>query len=159
MIKIGLGQDSHRFDFKAKEKTLTLAGIKIPDTFPLQGNSDADVVLHAITNAFSSVSCVPILGKKADELCLEQGITDSKFYLREALKYLKGYSINHLAISIECSYPKLLDQFPKMRASIAKILGIDIKNIGICATSGEGLSEFGKGQGIQVFCIATLEAI
>ena len=66
--KVGLGQDSHAFDFDDKKKKFILAGINIKGVPPLKGNSDADVVLHAITNAFSSISGVPILGDIAASL-------------------------------------------------------------------------------------------
>ena len=156
MVKTGFGQDSHRFDRKSNKKKLRIAGIDIPDSIPLLGNSDADVVLHAITNAFSSISGTPILGARADKLCLQKNITDSKVYLQEALNLLPDYTIEHIAISIECSTPKLIPYILKMRQSIANIIKIDIDCVGITATSGEGLTEFGKGTGIQSFAVVTV---
>jgi 2-C-methyl-D-erythritol 2,4-cyclodiphosphate synthase len=79
MTKTGLGQDSHAFD--AKSKPLILGGIIFNHPQGLKGNSDADVILHSITNAISSITGVNILGTKADELC-QQGITDSAQYLK-----------------------------------------------------------------------------
>ena len=67
-IKTGIGQDSHRFDIENKNKPLILGGVIFPHETPLQGNSDADVVLHAITNAISGITGVNILGKIADDL-------------------------------------------------------------------------------------------
>ena len=154
--KVGLGQDSHAFDFDDKKKKFILAGINIKGVPPLKGNSDADVVLHAITNAFSSISGVPILGDIACELCLKQGILDSKVYLQKSLDLLPDWSIDHIALSIECKIPKILPHIKEMRESIAKIIKIPISAVGITATSGEGLSEFGKGKGIQVFALATV---
>lgn len=155
ITKTGFGQDSHRFDKKSNKKKLKIAGIDIPDSMPLRGNSDADVVLHAITNAFSSISATPILGARADVLCLQENITDSKIYLQEALDLLKGYIIDHIAISIECSTPKILPHILKMRESIASMVKIDLDCVGITATSGEELTEFGKGEGIQFFAVVT----
>jgi len=83
---------------------------------PLKGNSDADVILHSLTNAISGVTCVNILGKISDELCLEKGITDSKVYLKEALKYLNGQKIIHVSISIECLTPKITPIFLQSEA-------------------------------------------
>ena len=88
IMKSAIGQDSHRFDLKNKDKKLVLGGIVFEGYPGLLGNSDADVVLHAITNAISGITCVNILGGPSDELC-KQGITDSEVYLKEALKYLK----------------------------------------------------------------------
>ena len=106
--------------------------------------------------AFSSISGVPILGDIACELCLKQGILDSKVYLQKSLDLLPDWSIDHIALSIECKVPKLLPYINEMRESIAKIIKIPISAVGITATSGEGLSEFGKGKGIQAFAVATV---
>ena len=154
-VKTGLGQDSHAFDFSQKKKKITLAGIEIEESAPLKGNSDADVVLHSITNAFSSISGIPVLGKIADELC-QNGIKDSKVYLLKSLELLKGWQVDHIAISIECQKPKLLQHFAKMRESLANIMKMSIEDIGITATSGEQLTAFGKGEGIQVFTLVTV---
>lgn len=154
-MKIGIGQDSHRFDFNDISKKLVLGGVLFENHAPLKGNSDADVVLHAITNAISGVTCVNILGAKADKMCLEEGITDSKDYVLEALKHLKEIRILHVSISIECKTPKITSKIPEMRTSISKILDVPENCVGITATSGEELTEFGKGIGIQVFCCVT----
>jgi len=156
-MKVGIGQDSHRFDFEDKGKKLVLAGVVFENHTPLSGNSDADVVLHAVTNAISGVTGVNILGKIADKMCLEEGITDSSAYLKEALKYLGDKKIVHLSISIECSTPKISPRIDEMKKSLSRLLDIDISDIGITATTGEGLTAFGQGLGIQVFSIVTTE--
>ncbi len=155
-MKVGIGQDSHRFDFDNTEKALILGGIVFEGEPPLKGNSDADVILHSITNAISGVTCVNILGDISDELCLGQGVTDSSVYLREAMKYLKDYRIVHLSLSIECKRPKISPRIGELRQSLSVLLGIPENCIGITATSGEGLTPFGQGLGIQVFSIITV---
>lgn len=155
-MKVGIGQDSHRFDFDDKEKKLILGGIVFEGHPPLSGNSDADVIMHSITNAVSGVTCVNILGTVSDELCLKKGIKDSSFYLAEALKYLNGRKIVHISLSIECATPKITPKIPEIRMNIAKFLDIPEDCIGITATTGEGLTEFGKGNGIQVFSCVTV---
>ncbi|HHW47538.1 MAG TPA: 2-C-methyl-D-erythritol 2,4-cyclodiphosphate synthase [Clostridiaceae bacterium] len=155
-MKVGIGQDSHKFDFENKEKKLILGGVVFEGYPPLQGNSDADVVLHSLTNAISGVTCVNILGEISDKMCLEQGITDSREYLREALKYLEGSKIVHISISIECLVPKITPKIPEIRKSISELLDLPENCIGITATTGEGLTEFGKGNGIQVFSCVTV---
>jgi len=154
---VGIGQDSHRFDFEDKEKKLILGGVIFDDAPPLEGNSDADVILHSITNAISGVTCVNILGPISDDLCLNKGIKDSKVYLKEALKYLNGRRIIHLSISIECLKPKITPKIPELRKSISELLNIPENSIGITATTGEGLTPFGQGKGIQVFSCITVE--
>ena len=154
-MKVALGQDSHKFDFNNKEKPLILGGVIFDGYPPLSGNSDADVILHSITNAVSGITCVNIIGKPADDMC-KDGITDSKIYLQEALKYLKN-NILHLSISIECKTPKITPKIEEIRKSISNIVNIPEASIGITATSGDGLTEFGNGNGIQVFTIITVE--
>lgn len=154
-MKVAIGQDSHRFDFENKERKLILGGVEFEGHVGLLGNSDADVVLHAITNAVSGITCKNILGKVSDDMC-KSGITDSEEYLKEALKYLEN-QIEHLSISIECKTPKITPMIEKMRENIARILNVQQNQIGITATTGEGLTEFGKGEGISVFCILTVQ--
>ncbi|MGD9201836.1 MAG: 2-C-methyl-D-erythritol 2,4-cyclodiphosphate synthase [Chitinispirillia bacterium] len=157
MVKIGIGQDSHKFEPALSKKPLFLGGVLIPDSPGLSGNSDADVILHALINAISGVSCINILGKISDKLCLEDGITDSKFYLIKALETLKDFHISHISISVECSRPKLENFLGKIRISLSKLISVKPDHIGITATSGEGLTAFGRGQGIQAFVILTAE--
>lgn len=155
-MKVGIGQDSHRFDFEDQKKKLILGGITFDGCAPLLGNSDADVILHSITNAISGVTCVNILGSISDELCLNQGIKNSSVYIREALKYLGEKKIVHLSISIECLKPKITPRIPEIRSNLSILLDIPENCIGITATTGEGLTAFGQGLGIQVFSCITV---
>ena len=153
-MKVAIGQDSHKLNYNTKKRFI-LGGVEFDEDCSLEGNSDADVVLHAITNAVSGITCKNILGKVADEMC-KNGITDSEEYLKEALKYLEN-KILHLSISIECKVPKITLKIEEMRKNIARILNINENCVGITATSGEGLTEFGKGNGISVFACITVE--
>jgi 2-C-methyl-D-erythritol 2,4-cyclodiphosphate synthase len=156
-MKVGIGQDSHRFDFEDKSKKLILGGVVFEDCPPLEGNSDADVILHSLTNAISGITCVNILGEISDEMCLNQGVKDSRAYLQEALKYLEGCKIAHVSISIECLVPKITPKIADIRKSISRLLEIPENCVGITATTGEGLTPFGQGKGIQVFsCITAI---
>jgi 2-C-methyl-D-erythritol 2,4-cyclodiphosphate synthase len=150
-----IGQDSHRFEPEGSSKLLTLGGMIIPGCVGLSGNSDADVVLHAITNAISSIHGTPVLGKIADDLCLHQGIKESGVYLKKAIELLNACSLVHISISIEAQRPKLAEHLSAMRESIASLCGIPVAHIAITATSGEGLTAFGRGEGIQAFAIVS----
>ena len=153
-----LGQDSHRFEEGTYEdNSIRLGGIDIPFDRKFSANSDGDVVLHAVTNAISGFTTVNILGDIADKICLEQGIKDSRVYLKEALKYLTDAEIVHVSLSIECLRPKLLPHIPKMRESLAELLSIPQSSVGITATTGEGLNGFGRGEGIQVLVVMTFK--
>ena len=154
-IRTGLGQDSHRFEPEPSTKALILGGIKIDDCSGLDGNSDADVILHALTNAVSGITGVNILGAVSDKMCLEEGIKDSRPYLLKALEYLDDWKIVHVSMSIEAKRPKLAAHIDRIKDSVACTLGLDKEDIGLTATSGEGLTAFGRGEGIQVFAIIT----
>ena len=154
-MKVAIGQDSHKIDYDNKDKKLILGGIEFKEDYSILGNSDGDVVLHAITNAVSGITCKNILGKISDDMC-KSGITDSEEYLKEALKYLDE-KIVHLSISIECQTPKISPKVEEMRSKIARILQVKETCIGITATTGEGLTEFGRGNGISVFTCLTVE--
>lgn len=156
IVKTGIGQDSHSFAQGEKAKPFVLGGVEIPCDRSLEGNSDADVVLHALTDAISGVTGSNIIGKVSDRMCLEQGITNSAGYLAEALKTLHGRRIVHVSIAIECLTPKLESHIQTMRERIAELLSTGAENVGITVTSGEGLTAFGRGQGVQAFTIVTI---
>ncbi|NLO34760.1 MAG: 2-C-methyl-D-erythritol 2,4-cyclodiphosphate synthase [Clostridiaceae bacterium] len=157
-----VGQDSHRFMTPAErasqpERPLVLGGLKIPDEMPLAGNSDADVLLHALTNALSGLTTRNILGRRADRLCLDQGITDSAVYLREALADLASghWELVHISLSVEAARPRLADWLEPIRDRLAGLTGLRAGQIGLTATSGEGLSAFGRGDGMMVICLVS----
>lgn len=156
MVKVSIGQDSHAFE-KDYTKPLILGGVKFDEEMTLRANSDGDVVLHAITNAVSGITGCNILGKIADGMCMS-GITDSAEYLKEALKYMPdGSTINHVSLTIEALKPKFAQKIDAMKDNIASLLGITDADVGITATTGEGLTAFGQGLGIQVFVVLTAE--
>ena len=156
IVKVGHGHDSHRFS-EGYDKPLILGGVKFDEELSLMGNSDADVILHAITDAISSVTGITVIGDRADQMC-EEGITDSKVYLAKALEYLDQYSISHVSITIECLKPRIDPLVQKIKKSLSLLLNLPIKDIGITATSGEGLTEYGKGLGIYSTAILTFIA-
>ena len=152
-IRTGIGQDSHRFD-KVNNKACIIGGVEIEGCDGLKGNSDADVVLHAITNAISGITGVNILGGVADELC-KKGISDSSIYLNKSLEFLGKNKISHVSVPIECKRPKISPHIEKMKKRISDLLMIEQIDVGITATTGEGLTDFGNGEGIQAFAIIT----
>ena len=154
-----IGQDSHRFVPEDQpDKPLVLGGFVVPGERGFDANSDGDVVLHALTNAISGITCRNILGGVADVLCLEQGIQDSRVYLREGLKDLResGWEVTRVSFTIEAKRPKLLPLFPEIREIVGELLGIDSSVVGMTATSGEALSDVGRGLGMMVFCVVNV---
>lgn len=155
IIRTGIGQDSHRFLPAESNKPCIIAGLIFDHVPGFNANSDGDVVFHAICNAISSVTGILILGAIADDLCLKDGITDSEVYLVEAMKTLSNQKVSHVAITIEAKKPKFKDRLLEMRQNIARVMKLDISQVGITATSGEGLTDFGCGEGVQCFAIIT----
>lgn len=156
-VRTGIGQDSHRFLSPDSNKPCVIAGLIFEEVPGFNANSDGDVVFHAICNAITSLTGVLILGDIADDLCLKDGITDSEVYLLEAMKTLGKQKVSHVAITIEAKKPKFKERLLEMRVSIARVMGLDISQVGITATTGEGLTDFGCGDGIQSFAIVTTE--
>ena len=155
MTRTGIGQDSHAFEEKAG-KPLLLGGVLFEWEKGLKGNSDSDVVLHALCNAISGVTGVNVLGKTTDEMC-QQGIVDSTLYVKKALERLGEWKVVHTSISIEAKTPKFASHIDAMRLRIAQILNIEADAVGITATSGEELTSFGQGKGIQALALITVE--
>jgi 2-C-methyl-D-erythritol 2,4-cyclodiphosphate synthase len=155
IYRTGIGQDSHRFLSPDSTKLCIIAGLIFDHVPGFNANSDGDVVFHAICNAISSVTGTLILGAIADDLCLKDGITDSEVYLNEAMKTLGPQKITHVALTIEGKRPKFKERLLEMRLNIARVMKLDVSQVGITATSGEGLTDFGCGEGVQCFAIIT----
>ena len=156
-VRTGIGQDSHRFLPPESSKPCIIAGLIFDNVPGFMANSDGDVVFHAICNAITSVTGILILGAIADDLCLKDGITDSEVYLKEAMKTLGKQKVSHVAVTIEAKKPKFKERLLEMRENTARVMGLDVSQVGITATSGEGLTDFGCGDGVQCFCIVTTE--
>lgn len=156
-VRTGIGQDSHRFLSSDSSKPCIVGGLIFEDMPGFNANSDGDVVFHAICNAISSLTGILILGAIADDLCLKDGITDSEVYLIEAMKTLGAQKVSHVAITIEGKKPTFKGRLLEMRANVARVMSLDISQVGITATTGEGLTDFGCGDGIQAFAIVTTE--
>lgn len=155
IIRTGIGQDSHRFLPAETTKSCIIGGLIFDNMPGFNANSDGDVVYHSICNAISSLTHVLILGAIADDLCLKDGITDSEVYLKEALKTLGKQKISHVAITLEGKRPHFKKRLTEMRENIARVMELEPSQVGITATSGEGLTDFGCGDGVQCFVIIT----
>lgn len=157
MNRVGIGQDTHRF---AKKKTpLVLGGVKIAETGGFEGNSDEDVLLHSLCNALSSAIGGDSISTWSDAMC-DAGITDSKKYVEIIADRVKaeGFKVENVSIAVEAKKPYIdLKDSDRMKQIIAGILGISKKQVGITFTSGEGLTPFGKGLGLQAFSIVLLK--
>jgi 2-C-methyl-D-erythritol 2,4-cyclodiphosphate synthase len=156
-VKTGLGLDSHRFIEGDTDKQFVLGGVVFDDAPALSGNSDADVILHALTDAISGITGVTVIGAVADKMC-HQGITDSKAYLKVALDSLGLWRLTHVSIVLECLRPKIDPKASALRASVAALLSLEITDVCLTATTGEQLNDVGRGLGIHASVIVTAVA-
>jgi len=157
VVRVGFGTDSHSFDPRG-EKPLVLGGVTLRETGGLQANSDGDAILHALFNALSQACGGDSLGVYADPLC-EKGVRDSREYLKIALDMVGsiGYRVRNAGIMVEAKRPRVtLEESGRMKRAIAGLLGVAEGDVGITFTSGEGLTAFGRGEGVFVQAIVSL---
>ena len=156
MFRVGLGQDSHRFSTDPGRK-LVLAGVPIANVSGLDGSSDADVVLHALCRALEQAIGADSFSRYADEMS-RNGINDSREYVKVAKSHVEaaGYRVNNVGLTIEAQRPKIEPLRPQLKESVAALLAIPVDAVGINASTGEGMTPFGKGEGIQAFAIVSL---
>ena len=157
MYRIGLGQDSHAF-LKSGKKRLILGGVTVSESGGLSGNSDTDVILHSLCNALSSAIGGDSLSTWSDKMC-QEGIKGSKKYVEYIFKEVKQkkYKVENVSICIEAKKPRLnLKIINKIKESVANLLEVKTEQVGITFTSGEELTAFGQGKGIQSIAQALL---
>ena len=156
MYRVGIGQDSHAF---SGNKPLILGGVVISKNNGLKANSDGDVIIHSLCNALSSAVAGDSLGTWTDKMCLKQGIKDSTKYLEYIINIIKNknYLLENISIAVEAKRPRLdIKTIKKIKKRLVELLSISLDQVGITFTSGEGLTSFGKGKGIQVLTIVSL---
>jgi 2-C-methyl-D-erythritol 2,4-cyclodiphosphate synthase len=157
VVRVGFGTDSHSFE-KTRQKPLVLGGVVLGDSGGLAANSDGDVILHALFNALSQACGGHSLGYYADPLC-ERGIVDSREYLKVARGMVEriGCRVCNVGIMVEAKRPHVtIEQSEAMKRSIAEALAIAETEVGITFTSGEGLTSFGKGEGVLAQAVVSL---
>jgi 2-C-methyl-D-erythritol 4-phosphate cytidylyltransferase/2-C-methyl-D-erythritol 2,4-cyclodiphosphate synthase len=153
--RTGSGYDVHRF---VPGDHIWLCGVKIPHDFALEGHSDADAGLHALTDAILGAIGEGDIGQHfppQDERW--RGAPSSKFLDHAAgLVRAKGGAIVHCDVTIICERPKLSPHREAMRAKIAEILRLDISRVSVKATTTEGLGFIGRREGLAAQAIATV---
>lgn len=152
---VGIGQDSHEF---SNQKGLVLGGVLFMEEYKLSANSDGDVLLHSLCNAILQATGEKSLGSFADHMCIKKTVKDSTKYLKKVLKKMhkKGYKLNNIGLMIEGKKPNIDNISQSLKQSLSRLTTLPIERIGITATSGENLTSFGKGKGLQVFSIVSL---
>lgn len=154
-LRVGIGYDVHRL---VPDRPLILGGIRLPHEQGLMGHSDADVLLHAIIDALLGAAALPDIGRQfpADDPQFEGA--SSLQLLDNVLKLLaeRHWRIVNVDSTILAQEPRLASFIPEMQATIARTLGVESVNIGIKATTTEGLDAIGAGHGIAAHAVALL---
>ena len=158
MMRVGMGYDVHKL---VEGRDFILGGVKIPYEKGLLGHSDADVLLHAISDALLGAAALGDIGKHFPD-------TDPKYKGADSLKLLecvgelideKMYVISNIDATIIAQRPKMAPHIPQMRANIARVLHLDVDQVNVKATTEEGLGFTGSGEGISSQAIVCLETI
>lgn len=157
-MRVGMGYDVHRL---VEGRDLIIGGVKIEHELGLLGHSDADVLLHAITDALLGAAALGDIGKHfpdTDERY--KGISSIKIleYVRELLAD-KLYVIENIDATIIAQKPKMLPHIPAMRENIAKALQIEVDRVNVKATTEEGLGFTGEMKGISSQAICALNTV
>ena len=154
-IRVGNGFDVHRFD---EGNSLMLCGITIKYEKSLAGHSDADVGLHAITDALLGALGAGDIGSHFPPSDAKWSDADSSLFLRHAAGLVgqRGGEIRHLDVTLICEGPKICPHRDDMRARIADIAGIGVDRVSVKATTTEGLGFTGRGEGIAAHATATV---
>ena len=144
---MGLGYDSHRL---GNGGPLKIGGIEIPAEVHAIGHSDADVLLHAITDALLGSVAEEDIGRLFSDQDPENRDRDSRDFLHEALRRVRhhGMGIVNLDCVIEVERPKLAPHIDQMRSTVASLLDLDVDQVSVKAKTGEGIGSIGSGAGI-----------
>lgn len=154
--RIGFGFDVHQL---VEGRDLWLGGIKIEHTMGLLGHSDADVLIHAISDALLGAANMRDIGYHFPDTSERTLNMDSKIILREVVRLIaaKGYQVGNIDATVCAERPKLNPHIPAMQQCLAEVIGTDIDNISIKATTTEKLGFTGRQEGISAYAVCLLE--
>ena len=157
-IRIGQGYDVHQL---VEGRDLILGGVKIPFEKGLLGHSDADALLHAITDAVLGAAALGDIGKLFPDTAAENKDADSRFLLRDAYKAVQaqGWQVVNVDSTIIAQQPKLRPHIDAMRANIAEDLGIDMACVNVKGKTNEKLGYLGRMEAIEAQAAVLLARI
>lgn len=158
MIRIGHGYDVHRL---VEGRKLILGGVEIEHETGLLGHSDADVLLHAISDSLLGAAALGDIGKLFPDNDQKYKDADSLVLLRKvgATLAAAGYRIANIDATVIAQAPKLSPHIRLMRANIARVLGIDVSQVSVKATTEEGLGFSGEKLGIAAHSVCLIETV
>ena len=155
-MRIGIGYVVHKL---CKNRKLILGGVDIPFEMGLLGHSDADVLLHAISDALLGAAALGDIGKHFPDTDQSYKDIDSMILLGKVNNLLKekGYNISNIDATVVCQKPKLAPFIEQMRINISACLNLDISQVNIKATTTETLGFEGRKEGISSHAVCLIE--
>ncbi len=155
MIRIGHGYDVHAF---AENRKCIIGGVDIPCERGLLGHSDADVLLHAISDSLLGAAALGDIGKHFPDTDEKFKGADSLVLLKEVVCLIKekGYKVSNIDATVIAQMPKMAPHIDKMRENISKALEIDVDCVNVKATTEEKLGFTGRKEGISAHCVCLL---
>jgi 2-C-methyl-D-erythritol 2,4-cyclodiphosphate synthase len=157
-MSTGIGYDCHRF---AAGRRLVLGGVELEHERGLDGHSDADVLTHAIIDAMLGACALGDIGEHFPDTDARYAGADSLQLLRTTVVLLHeaGFQVLHVDATVVLEAPKLAPVRERMRTTLAGALGIDVGNVSVKATRGEGMGFVGREEGIAALALATVTAV
>lgn len=155
-MRIGHGYDVHKL---VEGRDLILGGVKIPYEKGLLGHSDADVLLHAVSDSLLGAAALGDIGKHFPDTDPAYKGADSLELLRTVGQKVKeaGYQVSNIDVTMIAQRPKLKDHIPQMRENIAGVLALDVTQVNIKATTEEHLGFTGDGSGMACHAVCLIE--
>ncbi len=156
MLRIGHGYDVHAF---ADNRKCVIGGVEIPYEKGLLGHSDADVLLHAVSDSLLGAAALGDIGKHFPDTDPEFKGADSMVLLKTVVELLnsKGYTVNNIDATVIAQAPKMAPHIDKMRSNIAVTLGVPVDCVNIKATTEEKMGFTGRKEGISAHCVCLIE--
>lgn len=155
-MRIGHGYDVHRL---VEGRKLILGGVEIPFEIGLLGHSDADVLLHAVSDALLGAAALGDIGKHFPDNDPKYEGADSMKLLERVVELLgeKGFKVNNIDCTVIAQKPKLAPFIAQMKSNIARVCGIDSDHVNVKATTEEKLGFTGALEGISAHAVCTIE--
>lgn len=154
-IRVGLGFDVHPLE---EGREFWLGGIKLPATKGAVGHSDADVLIHAICDALLGAANLRDIGFHFSNKDARWQGMDSKFFLKEVTRMLqeKGWKVENVDCTITLEHPKVNPHIDEMKKVLAPLMGIEMEDVSIKATTNEKLGYVGREEGVNAMAVALI---
>src|SRR5215831_9912566 len=155
-MRVGIGHDTHRL---VEGRPLILGGVRIEHPRGLAGHSDADVVLHAVTDALLGAAGLGDIGDAFPDTDAAYKDADSRLFLREALARLNrgGWRVVNLDVIVFAQEPKLGPVKAAIRGSLAGLLGLDAGAVNVKAKTGERVGPVGRAEAIACEAVVLID--